>query len=80
MLKLEVEKPIARLLAFGTPFISVFLLIDQVSDPVNVTKMVALAVLAFGLAPIIFLKSSRMLWTASKFQIITVGGSLPINE
>jgi O-antigen ligase len=73
MLKSEIEKPIARLLAFGTPFISVFLLIDQVSDPVNVTKMVALAVLAFGLAPIIFLKSSRMLWTASKLQIITVG-------
>jgi len=70
MLKLEVETPVARLIAFGAPFISIFLLIDQVSDPVNVTKMVALAVLAFGLAPIIFFKSARMLWADSKLQII----------
>ena len=73
MLKTEVETPVARLLAFGAPFISIFLLIDQVSDPVNVTKMVALAVLAFGLAPIIFVKSSRMLWADAKLQIIAAG-------
>lgn len=72
-MKLEIEKPIARLLAFGAPFISVFLLIDQVSDPVNVTKMVALAVLAFGLAPIIFVKSFRMVWSDAKLQIIATG-------
>ena len=73
MLKTEVETPVARLLAFGAPFISIFLLIDQVSDPVNVTKMVALAVLAFGLAPIIFVKSFRMVWSDSKLQIIAAG-------
>jgi hypothetical protein len=44
MLKIEIEKPVARLLAIGAPFISIFLLIDQVSDPVNVTKMAALTV------------------------------------
>jgi len=71
MLKLEIEKPVARLLAFGAPFISVFLLIDQVSDPVNVTKMVALAVVAFGLASIVLFKSSRLLWTDSKLQLAT---------
>ena len=70
MLKPEIETPVARLIAFGAPFISIFLLIDQVSDPVNVTKMVALAVLAFGLAPVIFIKSSRMLWSDAKLQII----------
>jgi VanZ family protein len=70
MLKPEIETPVARLIAFGAPFISVFLLIDQVSDPVNVTKMVALAVLAFGLAPIVFFKSARMIWTDSKPQIL----------
>lgn len=73
MLKLEIEKPIARLLAFGAPFISVFLLIDQVSDPVNVTKMAALAVVAFGLASIVFFKTSRLLWTDSKFQLAAAG-------
>jgi O-antigen ligase len=70
MLKSEIEIPVARLIAFGAPFISIFLLIDQVSDPVNVTKMVALVVLAFGLATIIFIKSSRMLWSDAKLPIV----------
>lgn len=70
MLRSEIEKPVARLLAFGAPFISVFLLIDQVSDPVNVTKMVALSVVAFGLAAAVFVKSSRLLWSESKFQLV----------
>lgn len=70
MLKLEIEKPLARLLAFGAPFISLFLLIDQVSDPVNVTKMVALSVVSFALAFVVFAKSSRLLWSDAKPQII----------
>jgi hypothetical protein len=70
MLKLEIEKPVARLLAFGAPFISIFLLIDQVSDPVNVTKMAALSVVAFGLAAVVLVKSPRMLWSDAKPQII----------
>ena len=70
MLKLEIEKPLARLLAFGAPFISIFLLIDQVSDPVNVTKMVALSVVAFALAFVLFAKSLRLLWSDAKPQII----------
>lgn len=69
-MKLEIEKPVARLLAFGAPFISVFLLIDQVSDPVNVTKMVALSVLAFALAFVVFAKSSRLLWSDAKIEVI----------
>jgi O-antigen ligase len=70
MLKLEIEKPLARLLAFGAPFISIFLLVDQVSDPVNVTKMVALSVVAFALAFVVFAKSSRLLWSDAKPQMI----------
>jgi O-antigen ligase len=70
MLKLEIEKPLARLLAFGAPFISIFLLVDQVSDPVNVTKMVALSVVAFALAFVVFAKSSRLLWSDTKPQMI----------
>lgn len=70
MLKLEIEKPVARLLIFGTPFISIFLLIDQVSDPVNVTKMVALSVMAFGLTTVVMVKSPRLLWSDAKFQVL----------
>ena len=70
MLKLEIETTIARLLAIGAPFVSIFLLIDQVSDPVNVTKMVALSILAFGVAPIFFVKSFRQLWIEAKLAVI----------
>ena len=70
MLQLEIEKPIARLLAFGAPFISIFLLIDQVSDPVNVTKMTALAAVAFGLSAVVLVKSPRLLWSDAKLQVM----------
>ena len=70
MLKLEIETTIARLLAIGAPFVSIFLLINQVSDPVNVTKMVALSVLAFGVALIVFVKSFRLLWEDAKVPVI----------
>jgi O-antigen ligase len=72
MLKLEIETTIARLLAIGAPFVSIFLLIDQVSDPVNVTKMVALSVLAFSVAMIVFVKSFRLLWEDAKIPVIFV--------
>lgn len=74
MLKLEIEKPVARLLTIGTPFISIFLLIDQVSDPVNVTKMVALSVMAFGLAAVVMVKSPRLLWSDAKLQVLAALG------
>jgi len=74
MLKSEIEKPVARLLTFGTPFISIFLLIDQVSDPVNVTKMVALSVMAFGLAAVVLVKSPRLLWSDTKLQVLAALG------
>ena len=73
MLKPEIEKPVARLIAFGAPFISIFLLIDQVSDPVNVTKMAALTVVAFGLASIVLFKSARLLWSDAKLQLLAAG-------
>ena len=73
-MKLEIEKPVARLLAFGAPFISIFLLIDQVSDPVNVTKMAALSVVAFGLSAVMLVKSSRLLWSDAKLQVLAALG------
>jgi VanZ family protein len=74
MLNIEIEKPVARLLTFGTPFVSIFLLIDQVSDPVNVTKMVALSVMAFGLAAVVIVKSPRLLWSDAKLQVLAALG------
>jgi O-antigen ligase len=40
------ERLLSALLYVGTPFISVFLLLNQVTDPVNATKLVALGVVA----------------------------------
>jgi len=55
MLKFEVEKKLASYLSFGTFFVTVFLLANTNTDPVNVTKLFALggfsiAVLGLSLA------------------------------
>lgn len=42
------EKLLAATLYVGTPFISIFLLLDQVTDPVNATKLVALGVISIA--------------------------------
>lgn len=70
MLSKEIETTTARLLMIGVPFVSIFLLIDQVSDPVNVTKMGALVVVAFGLAGVLFFKSFGLIWQDSKVAVI----------
>ncbi len=45
----SIENTVARLLIFSGPFITLFILMEGVSDPVNITKMLVLAPLAFTL-------------------------------
>jgi O-antigen ligase len=44
------EKFVARIFLFALPLATIFILIDQVSDPVNVTKFFSVGLLAFGCA------------------------------
>lgn len=60
---------LARLLGFGSAFTAVFLLINQVSDPVNVTKMVALTTIAFACAFVVAIKFGRRLVADSKLAL-----------
>jgi len=48
MLKFEVEKQLATYLSFGTFFVTVFLLANTNTDPVNVTKLFALGGLSIA--------------------------------
>jgi O-antigen ligase len=48
MLNLEIEKKLATYLSFGTFFVTVFLLANTNTDPVNVTKLLALGGLSIA--------------------------------
>jgi O-antigen ligase len=70
----RIEKEVVRLLSIGAPAISVFLLVGVLSDPVNVTKMLALSGVAFSLLAIIILRDPIFLW--SNFRSLTLVSSL----
>lgn len=56
MLKPVREKLLARLLYIGVPFISVLVVNETVTDPVNAPKFLILGVIAIGCLPILFLE------------------------
>jgi hypothetical protein len=49
MLKFEVEKTVSKVVAFGAPFVTIFLWTSGVTDPVNSTKLFAAGGLGFAL-------------------------------
>ena len=66
------EKVLAKVLAIGSSFTTIFLVSDSVTDPVNVTKLVSLGVAAFVALGIVIacglrdaLKTSRAIWILS---------------
>ena len=71
MLETSVEKTIARILFMGAPFVSLFVMLRTVTDPVNVTKFVALGVIALAVAALVALRGLKTLWSASKFESIS---------
>lgn len=73
MLKIEVEKTLARILYIGVPFTCVFILTGSVSDPVNVTKLLAASVFGFSVLAVIMHSGLRLLWRESK--LLSISGS-----
>ena len=53
MLNKTVEKTISWFLFLGVPFATVFLLVDAVTDPVNVTKLFATGCVGGGVFAIV---------------------------
>jgi O-antigen ligase len=61
MLSTNSELVLARYLSIGAAFVTLFVLAGPVSDPVNVTKLLAAGMVAFGLLPFFFHKKSKEL-------------------
>jgi O-antigen ligase len=70
MLDTLTEKTIGRILFIGAPFVSLFLMLRTVSDPVNVTKFVALGVIAIAAATLVAFRGLKTLWSASRFESV----------
>lgn len=70
MLNKTVEKTISWFLFLGVPFATVFLLVDAVTDPVNVTKLFATGCVGGGVFAIVLVYGSRELWRSAKWLVI----------
>ena len=53
MLNSTIEKTLVKLLAIGSAFITVFIVVGPVADPVNVSKFLVAGVLSFGVAALL---------------------------
>jgi O-antigen ligase len=71
MLQTSVEKTLGRVLFIGAPFISLFVLLRTVTDPVNVTKFLALGVMGISVAALVLFRGLRALWQNSRFELIS---------
>ncbi len=65
-----VEKTISWFLFIGVPFTTLFLLVDTVTDPVNVTKLFAAGCVSIGVFSIALVHGLKELWATSKALII----------
>ena len=70
MLETSREKLISQLIAIGSCFTVIFILVGQVSDPVNVTKQISLAYFAFAAGGLVLLQGSSRLWKDSRTPLI----------
>ena len=61
MLNLKSETLLAKILAYGAAFVAVFLISNQVSDPVNATKLLALGATSIAASAILFFKFTKQI-------------------
>ena len=66
------EKTISTYFLIGAPFIALFILTSNVSDPVNTTKLFGLGGLAGAEGAIALLQQIRLLWGSSKFLVVSI--------
>jgi hypothetical protein len=72
MLTPAVEKKIASLIYFGAPFTTVLVITNIVSDPVNVTKLLSIGIIASAIAGLLIFKSNAQIWQSSKWLSISL--------
>ena len=66
MLTNATEVILARLLYLGVPLTSVFILTGNVSDPVNVTKLLVAGITGFAVLAVVLFSGLMPLWRSSK--------------
>ena len=67
------ERTIARVLGFGSAFIAVVVVTGTVTDPVNVTKLLALGGVAAAAFAVVLGFGFGQLWQSSKVLVIAAG-------
>jgi len=72
MLTPAVEKKIASLIYFGAPFTTILVITNIVSDPVNVTKLLSIGIIAAAIAGLLIFKSNAQIWQSSKWLSISL--------
>ncbi|CAN1644213.1 hypothetical protein MCERH3_00057 [Candidatus Nanopelagicaceae bacterium] len=73
MNSLKFEAIIAKLLLIGPAFVSLFLILNSVSDPVNAPKMAVLGSVGFAFIALFLVSCIRRTWMESKFLLLAVG-------
>lgn len=73
MLKNQYENTMAKLLFIGVPFISLFLLTGSVTDPVNVTKFLALGGVGFATLLLALVRGFKIGFFVSRSALILSG-------
>jgi hypothetical protein len=72
MLNSATEKTLSNILMLGSAFITVFVLWGSVTDPVNVTKLLALGGVAGAAAAIVFSFGISNLWKFHKVALVLI--------
>jgi hypothetical protein len=70
MLNNATEKTLSNILMLGSAFISIFVLWGSVTDPVNVTKLLALGGVSGAAIAIVISFGLSKLWAAHKVVLI----------
>jgi hypothetical protein len=81
------EKILSKIIAFGSAFTTIFIISGSVTDPVNVTKFVALGVTSFAAMGIVFsgslrfhLRGSLLVWAALAIFLASAIGSTIMSD
>lgn len=70
MFNKEFEKTMAMVLAIGVPAVSLFILTDSVTDPVNVTKFLVLGAVGIASLALVAFRGMSAAWQTSQLSVI----------
>lgn len=76
MLNTDSEKLLSRILLAGPALVTLLVFTSGGTDPVNVSKLLAIGVISFGSIGILTLESYRFIWSEHKILILVLVGFL----